>query len=43
VSANVKQESTGQGSVALCDQVCEWLEYSQTCFSDNLYLKSNLY
>jgi len=23
VSANVKQESTGQGSVTLCDQVCE--------------------
>ena len=23
MSANVKQESTGQGSVTLCDQVCQ--------------------
>ena len=39
VSANVKQESTGQGSVTLCDQVCEWFATGQW-FSPNTRVSS---
>jgi hypothetical protein len=35
VSANVKQESTGQGSVTLCDQVCEWFSPNTRVSSTN--------